>query len=114
MTPKEILLILMLCIGLLLYLLSDEISAATYNELLEVSWNINKQYSDVPNNCFIVALEKQKQLGLGDIKCASLPEKYLPTKLHCFLVVDNFILDNGFMKNTQSIMPDYLAGKTIL
>ena len=83
-------------IAVLTLVLLLEVKAGKASEdLADLSWQVNNEFSDVKNNCLIVATEKQKRIGRGEIKCIRVPEKYAPVKRHCYLSVDGWILDNG-------------------
>lgn len=91
--PIPVVVIWCAVIIVLMFALAKEVSAT--DELADLSWNVNAEYSDIPDNCAVVAFEKKKRLGRGEVKCVPVPKKYLPIQQHCYLEVDGYILDNG-------------------
>lgn len=75
-----------------LLLFSNQIFA---QDIWDIEWEVNKEYSDTPNNCLIVAVMMKRRIGRGVVECVNVPKKYLPVKRHCYLRVDAQILDNG-------------------
>ena len=90
----------------LCWMFYDEVSANnTRSHLAGLSWEVNQEYKFVENNCLIVAMEKKKKLGgQGKILCINVDKKYLPIKRHCFLEIDDCILDNGWLFNNSNLV----------
>ncbi|MDX1372517.1 MAG: hypothetical protein R3321_08595 [Nitrososphaeraceae archaeon] len=62
----------------------------------KVNWDVNQKFYYIPNNCLIVAKEKQRRLLIHGIKSkiiVILPE-FTNTK-HAVLCIDDLCMDNG-------------------
>jgi len=68
-------------------------------KLADTNWRINRDYFDTPDNCLKVAVEKQKALGRGAVRCIPMPNPQHPNQQHCYLDVEGYILDNGALKS---------------
>jgi len=66
----------------------------------KVSWEVNQRFDNIPNNCLIVAKEKQRRLSKQGIKSkiVVIKPRYASMK-HAVLCVDDQCVDNGDISN---------------
>jgi len=66
----------------------------------KVNWEVNQRFDNIPNNCLIVAKEKQRRLSKQGIesKIIVIQPTYASMK-HAVLCVDDQCIDNGDISN---------------
>ena len=66
----------------------------------KVNWEVNQRFDNIPNNCLIVAKEKQRRLLKQGIesKIVVIQPAFAAMK-HAVLCVDDQCLDNGDITN---------------
>jgi len=73
----------------------------TEAEMEEINWEVNQKFGNIPDNCLIVAKEKQrlifKKHGI-EAKILVIQPRFATMK-HAVLDVDGKILDNGDIAN---------------
>jgi len=82
------------------------ISNATYADapstitMDKINWDVNQRFDNIPNNCLIVAKEKQRRLLKQGIesKIVVIQPAFAAMK-HAVLCVDDQCLDNGDISN---------------
>jgi len=66
----------------------------------KINWDVNQRFDNIPNNCLIVAKEKQRRLLKQGIesKIVVIQPAFAAMK-HAVLCVDDQCLDNGDISN---------------
>jgi len=80
-----------------------KLTKAGVDQLKAVSRSVNETFDHVPNNCAIVARAKKKILGRGKLRTIKMPSKFCAEKIHVYLEVDGYILDNGMLSKITII-----------
>ena len=90
-------------LALILVLITNStfVNAQTPDALDKVNWEVNNRFNNIPNNCLIVAKEKQRRLSKQGIesKIVVIQPSYASMK-HAVLCVDDQCIDNGNISNS--------------
>ena len=89
-------------LALILMLIANATYANTTSTITmdKINWKVNQQFNNIPNNCLIVAKEKQRRLLKQGIesKIVVIQPAFAAMK-HAVLCVDDQCLDNGDISN---------------
>ncbi len=89
-------------IALILMLIANTAYANTPSTttMEKINWEVNQRFDNIPDNCLIVAKEKQRRLLKQGIesKIVVIQPKYAAMK-HAVLCVDDQCIDNGDISN---------------
>ena len=89
-------------LALILMLIANATYANTTSTITmdKINWKVNQQFNNIPNNCLIVAKEKQRRLLKQGIesKIVVIQPAFAAMK-HAVLCVDDQCLDNGDITN---------------
>ncbi len=89
-------------IALILMLIANATYADTPSTISmdKINWDVNQRFDNIPNNCLIVAKEKQRRLLKQGIesKIVVIQSAFAAMK-HAVLCVDDQCLDNGDISN---------------
>lgn len=84
---------LLFCLVLLPILAFANSQASTIDE---INWEVNQKFYYIPNNCLIVAKEKQRRLSIHGIKSRIVViQPTFATMKHAVLCIDDICMDNG-------------------
>jgi len=89
-------------LALILMLIANATYANTTSTITmdKINWKVNQQFNNIPNNCLIVAKEKQRRLLKQGIesKIVVIQPAFAAMK-HAVLCVDDQCIDNGDITN---------------
>ena len=89
-------------IALILMLIANAAYANTPSTIAmdKISWDVNQRFDNIPNNCLIVAKEKQRRLLKQGIESKIVViQPNFATMKHAVLCVDDQCIDNGDISN---------------
>jgi hypothetical protein len=89
-------------LALILVLITNSafVNAQSTIAMDKVNWEVNQRFDNIPNNCLIVAKEKQRRLSKQGIesKIIVIQPPYASMN-HAVLCVDDQCIDNGDISN---------------
>lgn len=89
-------------IALILMLIANTAYANTLSTstMEKINWEVNQRFDNIPDNCLIVAKEKQRRLLRQGIESKIVVIKpAFATMRHAVLCVDDQCIDNGDISN---------------
>ena len=89
-------------LALILALITNSAYASDQSSITmdKVNWEVNQRFNNIPNNCLIVAKEKQRRLLKQNIESEIIVIKPVYGSMnHAVLCVDDQCIDNGDISN---------------
>ena len=91
------LILMLIAIAITPYAYADHL---TYTDMEKINLTVNQKFDHIPDNCLIVAKEKQRLLLKHDVDAEIIViQPAFATMKHAVLDVDGKILDNGDIAN---------------